>query len=63
MKYTNIRQLPYRFRLFVLSLYMIGLGLVVAATAISILSNFPAGYMAGYVVEFALLAHLMKRAG
>lgn len=63
MKYTKLRQLPFRPQLTIMVLYLAGLGLVLASMTIAILRNDDIGYYAGVTLELVMVVHLKRRAG
>jgi len=63
MKYASLRQVPRRQRIPIALLYLVAAGLILAANTISLLADFTAGYLAGLIIQFILLVHLINRSG
>jgi hypothetical protein len=63
VKYASLREVPRRQRIGIALLYLVALGVVLAANIISLLADFTIGYLAGLIIQSVLLVHLINRTG
>lgn len=62
VKYEKLHNLPVKPRVFIAVLYLVALGLVMAAYIIALMRDYTLGFTLAVVLELVLLAHLLKRA-